>query len=124
MAKILIAEDDTFLARAYEAKFKRAGLTFKITSNGQECLDSLDSFEPDVLVLDLLMPVKDGYAVIKEVKANPKWSALPIIVASNLGQKEDIDRCLALGVSDFFVKSDNSLQQLIQLIESKVKSFG
>jgi len=118
--KILVAEDDKFLGNAYRIKLTKAGFEVQLATDGQEALTALQTFIPDLILLDLVMPVKDGFAALEEIKANDKLKAIPVIVASNLGQKEDTDRALKLGAKDFVVKSDLSLDVLIQKIHTLI----
>ena len=111
--KILIVEDDNFLANAYRVKFAKAGFDVHIARDGKDTLDSLNTFLPNLIILDLIMPVMDGYLVLEEIKKNELWKNIPIIVASNLGQKEDAERAMKLGANDFIVKSDLHLEDLI-----------
>ena len=116
MVKILVAEDDKFLASAYRVKLSSEGYEIKMASDGQEALDIMETFTPDVILLDLIMPVKDGFSVLEELKKNDKWKNIPVIVASNLGQKEDIDKSMQLGATDYFVKSDMHIDRLNKII--------
>jgi len=116
MKKILIAEDDKFLASAYRLKLTKAGFEVQIANDGEELIKILETFVPDLILLDLVMPVMDGFAVLENLRSNSKFKSLPILVASNLGQKEDIDRASNLGATDFVVKSDMSLDMLIEKI--------
>lgn len=118
MKKILVAEDDKFLANAYRIKLQKAGFEVKITNDGQETMNTVRSFMPDLIILDLVMPVRDGFSVLEEIKRDAGLKAIPVIVASNLGQKEDVDRGMKLGASDFIVKTDMSLDKLIIKINS------
>ena len=118
--KILVAEDDKFLSNAYRVKLTKAGFDVKVAGDGAEALTILQTFIPDLILLDLVMPVKDGFATLEVIKADEKLKAIPVIVASNLGQKEDCDRALKLGAKDFVIKSDLSLDTLIQKIHSIV----
>lgn len=113
MAKILVAEDDRFLANAYRVKLNKAGHEVKIAFDGQEALDIMKTFTPDVILLDLIMPVKDGFAVLEELKKSSVWKNIPVIVVSNLGQKEDIDKSKMLGATDYFVKSDMHINEVL-----------
>ena len=121
MKKIIIAEDDKFLSSAYKLKLTAAGFEVMVVANGQELLDSLKKFNPDLVILDLVMPVLDGFAALEQIKSDDNFKKIPIIVASNLGQKEDIDRTKALGVSEFFIKSDLSLNVLVDKINKLLK---
>ena len=121
MKKIFVAEDDKFLASAYRLKLTKAGFEVKIVRDGQELLNLLEIAIPDLIILDIIVPVKDGFVTMQELKANKSWSTIPVIVASNLGQKEDIDKAMNLGANDFFVKSDLSLVAVIQKINALIK---
>jgi CheY-like chemotaxis protein len=114
--KILIAEDDKFLANAYRLKFTKLGWDAKIVSDGKEVVEYLNTQTPDILLLDLIMPNMDGFEVLEKIKHIGKMGLFPIIVASNLGQKEDIERALELGAVDFLVKSEISIDALVQKI--------
>lgn len=114
--KILIAEDDQFLANAYKAKLTKVGFEIEIAQDGDETIQALTTFSPDALLLDLMMPKKDGFSVLEEIRKDPRFKSLPVIVASNLGQKEDIDRAMSIGASGYVVKSNLSLSQLVEKI--------
>lgn len=120
--KILIAEDDKFLANAYRVKLKKAGFDIKLASDGVEALAALDSFKPDLVLLDLVMPKKDGFAVLSEIRNNSEHANLPVIVATNLGQKEDTEKAKKLGATDYIVKSDLSMKDIIEKIKSHIPS--
>src|SRR3989344_6557444 len=121
MAKILVAEDDKFLANAYRVKLSKTDHEIKIVSDGQEVMDILETFTPDIILLDLIMPVKDGFSVLEELKKNEKWKNIPVIVSSNLGQKEDIDRSMLLGATDYIVKSDMHINDILIKINNALK---
>lgn len=121
MQKVLIAEDDKYLANAYRVKLTKAGFDVKIALDGQEALATLSSFMPDIIILDVVMPKKDGFATLEELKKNSQWKLIPVIIASNLGQKEDIERGLSLGANDFIVKSELSLNSLIEKIKTMLQ---
>lgn len=116
MTKILVAEDDKFLDSAYRAKLTKTGFEVQIATDGEEALTILQSFTPDIILLDLVMPKKDGFATLEELKKSDKYKHIPVIVASNLGQKEDLDKAKALGAVDYIIKSDLSLDALISKI--------
>jgi two-component system phosphate regulon response regulator PhoB/two-component system alkaline phosphatase synthesis response regulator PhoP len=118
MAKILVAEDDKFLANAYRVKLTKSGYEVVIAQDGNQTLEALKTFKADLILLDLMMPVKDGFTTLQEIKSDPSLKNIPVIIASNLGQKEDIDRGLALGARDYVVKSDLSLDELIKKIHT------
>jgi len=114
--KILIAEDDKYLRNAMRVKLEKAGFIVSTAEDGQQAVDSLKTDMPDLIVLDLVMPVKDGFNVLEEIKSNSATSKIPVIVASNLGQKEDIDKATRLGAADYIVKTNLSLGDLVDKI--------
>lgn len=118
MKKILVAEDDSYLANAYRVKLTKAGFDVKNVFDGDEAINILQTFAPDLIILDIVIPKKDGFAILSEIKANEKWKNIPVILVSNLGQKEDKDKGMQLGASDFFVKTDFSLNDLVQKINN------
>ncbi len=120
MKKILVAEDDKFLASAYRVKLTKAGYETRIASDGKEALQALKSFAPDLIILDLIMPMMDGFSVLEELKKNETWKGIPVLVASNLGESEDIVRATKLGAMDYIVKTDLSMKKLLEKIQSVV----
>ena len=112
---VLIAEDEKPLSHALSLKLTREGFKADIAQNGQECLAMAKTKKYDVLLLDLMMPIMDGFKVLEAIK---KFTHVPkIIVLSNLSQKEDEDRVLALGAAKYFTKSNVSLSQIIEEIK-------
>src|SRR5258708_10159360 len=116
MKIILVVEDDRFLANAYRIKLTKSGFEVHVAKDGQEALEILQTVIPDLILLDVVMPVRDGFSTLEAIKSDEKLKTIPVIVSSNLGQKEDTDRALKLGANDYFVKSDLSLNVLIEKI--------
>lgn len=116
--KILLCEDEEFVARSYIRKLQVEGFTVIHAHNGEEALSLLLSEKPDIAILDLMMPLKSGFEVLQSLQASndEEVKKIPIIVASNLGQKSDIDTALSLGAIDFLVKSNISLKELVEKV--------
>lgn len=121
MKKILIIEDDKFLANAYRIKFNEKGFEVYIAKDGNEGEDYLNKIIPDIILLDLVLPGKDGFILLEEIKRNNKWKHIPIIVASNLGQEEDVQAAYKLGAEKYLLKTNHSLEDIVNIIESYVK---
>jgi DNA-binding response OmpR family regulator len=121
MQKILLGEDEEFVARSYIRKLQVEGYEVVHAHNGEEALKLLVMEKPDLVILDLMMPLKTGFEVLQEIRAmsDKNIQKIPIIVASNLGQKTDIDTALSLGAVGFLVKSNISLKELI----AKVREY-
>lgn len=113
--KILVAEDEKPMANALVIKLNKEGFQAKAVNNGQEVLQELENNQYDLLLLDLIMPKMDGFTTLQKIKE--KAIKIKIIVTSNLGQEEDFSRAKELGASDYFVKSDTPLTQLIEAIK-------
>ena len=122
MKKILVVEDDKFLANAYRVKLTKASYEVSLVSDGDEAVKALHEGNFDLVILDLIMPKKDGFAVLYEMRNNDAWKNIPVIVASNLGQKEDIDRAMKLGANDYIVKTDFSITNLVAKLQSLIGS--
>lgn len=120
MTKILIAEDDHFLANAYRVKFEKEGFEVTIAANGTEAIEYIKNNKPDVVLLDLIMPEKDGFGVLEELKQS-SITGFPILIASNLGQQEDIKKALELGGTEYFIKSDVSLGEIVEKVKKLIK---
>lgn len=117
MSKILVVEDDKYLVNAYRVKLTKAGFDVQLALDGEEALKIIPNFLPDLVLLDLILPKKDGFSVLLEMKKNPLWNKIPVIITSNLGQKEDRDRGMKLGAIDYIVKSDITLEAIIEKIQ-------
>ena len=121
MHKILIVEDDKFLLNVYRLKLTKEGFEVRLAKNGDEALETLKDFKPDVILLDLVMPVRDGFSVLEELKKDPTLSKIPVIITTNLGQKEDIDRGLKLGARDYIIKSETAMEKIMEKIRNTLK---
>lgn len=115
---ILVVEDDQFITNAYKYKFEEAGFNVKIAFNGEEAIQILKKFTPDIIILDIVMPIKNGFETLEEIKKDKKLTKIPIIVATNLGQEEHLIKARELGVTDYIVKSELSLNDLVEKIKS------
>jgi two-component system alkaline phosphatase synthesis response regulator PhoP len=117
---ILIAEDDRFLAKAYEAKLESSGFIVELARDGEETLKKMKEGKPDIILLDLVMPNKNGFEVLEDVQKDPSLKKIPIIIVSNLGQEADVKRGMELGAAGYLVKAEYSLQQVADLVSSKL----
>ena len=121
MKKILIAEDEEVLLNVLRDRFKAEGWEVSTARDGEEAIETIKKFRPDVVLLDLLMPKKDGFEVLKEIRSNPVLKTLPIIIVlSNLGSDEDIKKVMALGANDYFVKTQHPMSEIVE----KVKKYA
>lgn len=116
--KILVVEDEQVLAKVFQEKFEKAKYEVKIASDGQMGVDLAKSFKPDVIVLDLVLPKKNGFDVLEELKADDNFKSTPVIVVSNLGEDEDIKHALSLGAVDYFVKAQHPINEIVDKVKA------
>jgi two-component system, OmpR family, response regulator VicR len=115
MKKILIAEDDSFLCDSYQDILTQHNIEVVIAHDGLEATRLAFSAKPDLIVLDLVMPKKNGMDVLKELKKNIATNGIPVIIASNIDQKEVMNQTRELGAQDFYIKSNISLDDFYQI---------
>ena len=115
--KILIIEDDPYLSEMYQMKFKLEGYSVLVARDGQEGLDSAFATKSDIILLDLVMPIKDGYHVLKELKENNKTKDIPVLVLSNLGQVDEIKRAMNDGADKYLIKANMTPEQLVKEVK-------
>lgn len=113
---LLIIEDDALLAGTMRDKFVSVGFKVTIAKDGQSAIRLLGQSVPQVVLLDILLPHKNGFDILSEMKTNPLWKQIPVVIASNLEADRDIDRGYALGAGDYIVKSNLSLNDLVQKV--------
>lgn len=118
--KILIAEDEKPMAKAMQLKLISEGYEVQVVHDGKAALEALSKNRFDLLLLDLVMPVKDGFAVLENLKKSKR--KITVIVASNLSQEEDIKRANSLGAKDFFVKSDTPISGVVDRVKAALKT--
>ena len=104
-ANVLLVEDDNFLAQIYKKRFELAGYKVTLAENGEVGLVEVKKKRPDIILLDILMPLMDGFAVLVQLKENPDWATIPVVMLTNLGQKEDVEKGFALGAEDYLIKA-------------------
>ncbi len=113
--KILIAEDEKPMANALGLKLRSAGFETTLVYDGESAIAVGKDSSFDLILLDLVMPKKDGFFVLAELKKLK--IATPVIVSSNLSQDEDIKRAKDLGARDYFIKSDTTLADIVEKVK-------
>jgi CheY-like chemotaxis protein len=116
--KILIVEDDNFVAEVYSTKLLEMGHEVKIAQNGEEGLGLVEKEKPDLILLDIIMPVMGGIEMLEELKKKEEWKDIPVILLTNVGEKESIQKTRNLGVQDYLIKSHFTPAEVIEKIES------
>ena len=119
---ILLVEDDEVLLEMYSLKLTSEGYDVWTALNGKEGLAVLEKQgSPALILLDVMMPVMDGFAMLERVKAEQKWKSIPVVLLSNLGQKEDIEQGKRLGAVDYLVKAKLIPAQVVEKVKEILK---
>jgi len=103
--KVLLVEDDKFLSEMYVTKLESAGFEVEAAFDGEEALAKVKEFAPQLVFLDIVLPKKDGFEVLAALKEGGSLKNMKVIALTNLGQKEEVDKGLSLGASDYIVKA-------------------
>lgn len=115
--KILIVEDDRFLRELLAAKFTREGYTVIEAVRGEDVLPTVRERSPHIVLLDLVLPGVDGFEILQKLKADKNSSAIPVIILSNLGAREDVEKALGLGADEFMIKAHHTPQEIVDTIK-------
>ncbi|MEK7157138.1 MAG: response regulator [Patescibacteria group bacterium] len=118
---VLIVEDDVFINKAYEAKFKSEDVRVIFALDGEEALATLKESAnlPMLVLLDLMLPKKNGFEVLEEIKADARTKKIPVVILTNLGQESDAKRALDLGAAEYMVRADTKIADIVE----KAKSY-
>ncbi len=120
MKKILIVEDDKFLRELIARKVIDEGFDVSEAIGGEEGIKKIKEEKPDMVLLDLILPGIDGFEVLTRMKEDPTLSSIPVIIFSNLGQKEDIEKGLKLGAIDYLIKAHFTPGEIIEKIKANL----
>ncbi len=121
MSKILIVEDDSFLQGLEANKLKKEGYEIITASSGDEAMQKINEAGISLVLLDLVLPNFDGFQVLEKIRSTEGIKSLPVIVFSNLSEDKDIKRAESLGATDFLVKSNFTLDELVERIKTVLK---
>lgn len=117
MARILVVEDDAVLRKALSEYLTAEGFEVFGAEDGEIGAQMAFSEKPDLILLDIVLPKKDGYQVLQEVKANTESRHIPIVLLTNLGSIADVEKALELGATTYLVKADYKLEEVTAKIK-------
>lgn len=119
--KILIIEDDKFLRELIAQKLSKENFGVSEAIDGEEGIKRIKEEKPDLILLDLILPGIDGFEVLSRMKEEPVLASIPVIILSNLGQKEDVERGLKLGAVDYLIKAHFTPGEIIEKVKANLK---
>ncbi len=115
--KIVLAEDEPMISLAYQKGLGFHGYDVVVAGDGAKALIAVQDHEPDILLLDIIMPHLNGIEVLERLRNDNRYKSLPVIVLTNLGQPSDAQRVDELGAKAYLIKANLSLKELVQYIE-------
>ncbi len=119
--KILIVEDDMFIRDIYQVKFDQEGFDVVTVENGLMALEKLKDFSPDAILLDVMMPYMNGMEALRAIKAQEALKNIPIMMLTNISEKENIEEGQALGVNDYLIKSNFTPSEVVNRVKTLLK---
>ena len=121
---ILLIEDDNFLSGMYETKLKLEGFNVLVAGDGAKGLEYAATKKPDIILLDIILPKMDGFTVLKHLSDSGDIKKIPVILMTNLGQKEDIEKGMSLGARDYLVKAHFMPSEVVTKIRQYLGEDG
>ncbi len=115
---VLIIEDDKFFQTLVSKRLENEGFDVMAASDSKEALKILEESNPSLIILDLILPLLSGFEILSIVKKNEKTKDIPVLILSNLGQKEEIEKAMALGAVDFMVKVNFIPDEIVRKVKS------
>lgn len=112
--KILIVEDEDILSKVLKEKFEDENFNVAVAIDGEEALLLVKKFKPDLILLDILLPKKNGLEVLAAIKADDELSSIPVIMLSNLSEDEKIKEALSMGAVDYMIKTQHPINEVIE----------
>lgn len=116
--KVLLVEDDKMIIDMYTLKFTQEGYDVMQAENGKDGLDMAMKSNPDIVLLDIILPQMDGFTVLKNLKANASTQKIPVVLLTNLGQDGDVKKGLELGAVDYLIKANFTPSQVVDKVKS------
>jgi len=121
MKTILLIEDDPFLVEIYTTQLKAAGYKVNVANNVEEALRKTREAKPDLVILDIVLPKVDGWEFLKAIRQDSQLKDLKVVILSNLGQKEEIDKGVGFGAIKYFIKAEHTPREVVEEIKEILK---
>lgn len=118
MTKIAIIEDDVAINQMYRMKFEADGFDVKLADNGRRGVALVESFKPDIILLDLTMPEMGGDEALMEIRSHEWGKTIPVIILTNLGEEEAPKTLRTLGIHSYIVKADLTPRQVVERVKA------
>ena len=123
MAKVLIIEDDPLMSRMYQKAFAFEQMEVEVAVNGMEGLEKVRTFQPTLILLDVMMPEMNGLQVLEKLKADPATQAIPVIVLTNLAGTQDAETALTKGAVKYIIKSEHEPKKIVDMVKEVLQGY-
>lgn len=120
MSKVLIVEDDHFYQKIYKHKFEISNYEVEVAGDGEECLEKVKLFRPDIILMDIMMPKMDGFATLEQLKKDDELKNIPVIMLTNLSSGADKGEVIKKGAIECLVKSDLTPDEVLAHVEKVI----
>lgn len=114
---VLVVEDDAFLVTAYQIKFEKENAEVWVASDGDAAMKFLEKDPPNVVLLDLMLPGQNGFEVLEAIRKDEKWKDVPVLILTNLGQPTDVERGRALKATDYIIKANTKIEDIVEKVK-------
>ena len=119
--KILLVEDDPFLLDMYSTKFKEVGFDVAVAQDGEMAIVKVKEVMPELVLLDVVLPKKDGFEVLKVLKSDAQTAGIPVVMLTNLGLDSDVKRGLELGAQSYIIKAHFTPTEVVAKVKEILK---
>ena len=123
MARIIIIEDDPILSRMYEQAFTFERHEVDVAHDGKEGLEKIAKNPPTVILLDVMMPVMNGFETLEKLKADPTTKNIPVIMLTNLSEQNDAEMALAHGAVKYIIKGNYNPKQVVEMVKEILQAY-
>ena len=118
--KVLIVEDEEALRKVLQEKMQNSGFETFAAKDGEEGWELAKSKNPDIVLLDLVLPKKSGFEVLSMIKQDPELKDIPVFILSNLAEDESLKKALQIGAEDYFIKSQHPINEIVEKVEDRL----
>ena len=118
--KVLIIEDEEALRKVLQEKMQSSGFDTSAAADGMEGWDLAKSKNPDIVLLDLVLPKRSGFDVLAMLKQDPALKDIPVFILSNLAEDESLKKALAMGAEDYFVKAQHPINEIVEKVKNRL----
>lgn len=126
MAKrcVLIVEDDPSIQNLYRTKLENSGFEVLTGNNGVEGLQAMEKKTPDIVLLDVMMPVMNGFEMLKKMRDKKEWEELPVIILSNYGEVDQMTEGFTSGATDYLIKAEHTPSDVVEIVTDTLENGG